>query len=274
MDRTAAEHHVEFQGWVEKENEERATRGVCPISLPGDSQEQESAQVQTVLPVDVPDPTKENLELLVARVESAGWENFGFWAFRVDYSDEALWERFDVEFFKLLNEGIQAAPVESGMSRIDDNVFIRYVSDEDLANQGPEGISYAYQLSLEDDPPDEDDDESAEGWPKTPEPGMTTSMCLMLDEESMRSVVDRKPGSTPFVKAVNATLCQPKGKTLPYPGSFKVAVTSLITKFYPALMLYDPADVAATARDGLWTDIGPFDSDRESRKAARLSAAT
>lgn len=268
MDRTAAETHIETLEWVDKKNEERAARGARPISLPQETDTPETSEGS-------PDPTAENLQILVQRAETEHWDNFGFWAFRVHFSDPDLWEGFEAGFFHLLNEGIAAAPAESGMSRLDDNVMVRFVSDEDIANQGPEGVSYAYQLCIDEEQgPEDDEDADAEGWPEAPEPGMVTSMCLMVDEECMRSVVGRTPGSTPFVKAVDASLHRSEGKKLPYSGCFKVAVRSLITKFYAALLLYDPADIAATVPDsGVWTDIGPFDRDRESTKLEKLSAA-
>lgn len=62
-------------------------------------------------------------------------------------------------FFELLNKGITAAPTESGMSCLDDNVMIRFVSDEALADRSPQGVSYAYPLSIV------DVDQFPEGWP-------------------------------------------------------------------------------------------------------------
>lgn len=65
-------------------------------------------------------------------------------------------------FFELLNKGITAAPTESGMSCLDDNVMIRFVSDENLANQGPGGVFSAYQLCIDEDQSSEDVAEDAQ----------------------------------------------------------------------------------------------------------------
>lgn len=268
MDRTAAETHLETQQWVDKKNTERAARGARPITLPASpGGSAEVAQGE-------PDPTEENLRILVKRVQAEGWKTFGFWAFRTHFSNETLWESFEAAFMELLDEGIAAAPADSGIAQLDDNVMVRFVSDEIIANQGPEGVSYAYELCLDDaDSDDDEQDDDAGDWPDEPEPGMRTRMCLMVDEEVMRSVIDRKPGSTPFIKAVDASLHQQGSQPLPYAGTFKVAISSLITKFYAALLVYDVADVASAVRDGVWTDTGPFDREREGRKLQKLTAS-
>jgi hypothetical protein len=95
------------------------------------------------------------------------------------------------------------------------------------------------------------------------EPGLTTNMCLMADEECMRSVLDKS--ATPFVKAVDVT----SDSDL----TIKVAITSLVPAFYAALLVYSPHDVASkVSDDGIWRNIGPWDADLEGRRVmGRLS---
>lgn len=51
----------------------------------------------------------------------------------------------------------------------------------------------------------------------------------------------------------------------------KVAIDSLIPKFYSAIATYDLVDVAAAARgDGIWMGMGPWDADREYRVIEKL----
>ena len=57
------------------------------------------------------------------------------------------------------------------------------------------------------------------------EPGLHASMCLMVDEEHMGSVIDwkREGAPLPFVKAVDVTLGE---QSLSYSGVLKVACSS------------------------------------------------
>lgn len=139
-----------------------------------------------------------------------------------------------------------------------------------MANHSPEDVAFNYLLSLQ---PKNDDDghvfEVVDDDDVSPdlEPGLRTSMCLMVDEECMRSVVERTPDSTPFLKAVDPLLAT--DQELDYPGVFKVSIASLITKFYPALSEYTPDELAPKTEDGIWTELGPFDREREWKRMER-----
>ena len=66
----------------------------------------------------------------------------------------------------------------------------------------------------------------------------------------MRSVTESKSGLKPFVYAVDVTL----GETsqLGYAGYFKVAISSLLTKFYPALDACIQTSELEPAAGGTW----------------------
>ncbi|KAI7245834.1 hypothetical protein KC365_g43 [Hortaea werneckii] len=83
---------------------------------------------------------------------------------------------------------------------------MRIVSDEALEDQRPEGVARAYRTCMEEEDEREGSEDEDDGWGDRIEPGLTTSMCLFVDGECIRSVVEETAGSTPFVKAVDATL--------------------------------------------------------------------
>ncbi|KAG2007919.1 hypothetical protein GB937_008110 [Aspergillus fischeri] len=152
-------------------------------------------------------------------------------------------EKFLAEYGAALDERIDAAPAESRIERIRDHAFLKFVSDEAMAGEPPGRGAYAYRLSTEEMDDDAEEDRL--------EPGFHTRMCLMVDEECMRSVADVRSGSpAPFMKAVDVTL---REQPLSYSGTFKVAIASLITKFYLALLEYqDTSDLVPPTEDAIW----------------------
>jgi hypothetical protein len=119
---------------------------------------------------------------------------------------------------------------------------------------------------LEGETTDAEADENGEdGWGSEVEPDMTTTMCLFVDKECIRSVRDKTVGSTPFVKTVDVAMGT--GQKLDYDeGTIKVAITSPVPAFYAALYGYDAIDVASkVSEDGIWMSIGPWDSELEGR---------
>ncbi|EAU29431.1 predicted protein [Aspergillus terreus NIH2624] len=185
----------------------------------------------------------ENVESLISLVEEEDWPDFGFLMFRTYYSDEPLWERFLARYEAILDEGIDAAPAGSGIERIRDRVFLKFVSEESMAGEPPARVAYAYRLCTEEMDDDAEEDKL--------EPGLHTRMCFMVDEECMHSVLDANPGApAPFMKAVDVALGEQR---LSYSGTFKVAIASLITKFYPALLdCHDTSDLVPLTEDGIW----------------------
>ncbi|KAI6825186.1 hypothetical protein KC340_g10559 [Hortaea werneckii] len=148
---------------------------------------------------------------------------------------------------------------------------MRIVSDEALEDQRPEGVARAYRTCMEEEDEREGSEDEDDGWGDRIEPGLTTSMCLFVDGECIRSVVEETAGSTPFVKAVDATLGM--GQRHEYTGTIKVAITSLMPAFYAALLGYDVADVASKGPDdGIWRNIGPWDAELEGRRIREMSA--
>merc|ERR1712070_46777 len=147
---------------------------------------------------------------------------------------------------------------------------MRIVSDDALEDQPPEGVARAYRTCMEEDELEESEDEE-DSWGEKLEPGLTTSMCLFVDEECMRSVVKKTAGSTPFVKAVDGTLGM--GQRHEYQGTIKVAITSLMPAFYAAVLGYEVADVASkVSDDGIWRNIGPWDAELEGRRIQEMSS--
>jgi hypothetical protein len=112
-------------------------------------------------------------------------------------------------------------------------MYLKQVSNEALRDITPEQVAIAYR-SLEDGDGDGDgvvDENGNGGVPEDRiEPGLRTNVCLMVDEECMRSIVAwRETGSVPFVKAVDVLLGE---EDIVYSGCFRVAITSLFTEFY------------------------------------------
>lgn len=201
-------------------------------------------------------------------MEDSDLDVIGLVLFRTYNSDEQSWDAFETGFYELLDKGIAAAPAESGFNRIEDKTSMRIVPDDSLEGQSPEGVSRAYRMCMEEDETTEDDDEN--DWGDEIEPGLTTSMCLLIDEECIKSVINKTTRSTPFLKAIDVTMGM--GQTLEYEGTIKVAITSLVPAFYAALFAYNAIDVAfKVSDDGIWRNIGPWDPDMEGRRALEVA---
>ncbi|GIJ90478.1 hypothetical protein Asppvi_009433 [Aspergillus pseudoviridinutans] len=244
MERQAAEAKLISAQNMARINEGRIARGAPPMQIPSPAADDAAPVGTGEAEADQTNSTTlENLKTLVSLVEEEDWPDFGFLVFRTYYSDEPLWEKFLVQYDAFLDEGISAAPAESGIERIRDRIFLKFVSDEAMAGEPPARVAYAYRLSAEEMDDDAEEDRL--------EPGLHTRMCLMVDEDCMRSVVDAKPGSpAPFMKAVDVTLGEQR---LSYSGTFKVAIASLITKFYPALLdCQDTSDLVPPTEDAIW----------------------
>ncbi|KAL5364430.1 hypothetical protein BJX96DRAFT_132632 [Aspergillus floccosus] len=246
MERQAAEAKLINAQNMARINERRIARGLSPMQMPS-SPADDAAPVGTGEDeADQTDSTTlDNLGTLILLVEEEDWPDFGFLVFRTHYSDELLWEKFLAQYEAILDEGIIAAPAGYGIDRIRDRIFLKFVSDEAMAGESPARVAYAYRLCVEEMDDDAEEDRL--------EPGLHTRMCLMVDEECMRSVVDMGPGSrspAPFMKAVDVTLGEQR---LSYSGTFKVAIASLITKFYPALLgCQNTSDLVPPNKDAIW----------------------
>lgn len=183
------------------------------------------------------------LNQLVDLVEEEDWTDFGFLLFRTYYDNENLWETFLDAKDQILSETINNAPLESGLSRITEKMYLKQVSNEALRDITPEQVAIAYR-SLEDGDGDAAVDEDRV------EPGLRTNVCLMVDEECMRSVVEWKEGgSVPFVKAVDVLLGE---EELAYSGVFRVAIASLFTEFYIGQVECGETVELAPEGDGVW----------------------
>jgi hypothetical protein len=261
LDRSVA-RHAQMLKLFDQNNAKRIARGAEPIPYPHDhcndaaggkgKQPQSSQQIV--------DPATENLTHLLDHVEQSGLDIFGFVLFRTYYScDDESWEAFQDGFYDIMDEGIAAASPD--FDRIEDKVFIRIVSDDSLKNQSPEVVIMAYLVCMEEEEEATDGDDE-EAWGDEIEPGLTTSMCIMVDEECIRSVLDKS--ATPFVKAVD--VATGAGQVI------KVAIASLVPAFYAALLVYSSADVASkVSDDGIWRSIGPWGQEMEGRRVLKLT---
>jgi hypothetical protein len=288
----AAEHHAQNLKLFEQINAKRIARGAKLVPNPhNDCNDVAGTQGKTPLPsrqvIDparktpndynavagregkrpqpsqqVIDPATENLTALIDLVEHSDWDVFGFMLFRTHYSCEEQWEAFKEGFCELLDESIAAASAElETFDRIQEKGFIPMNSYHSLQDATPFIVRGTYLICFKEEEATNSDDEDR--WGGVVEPGLTTNMCLMADEECMRSVLDKS--ATPFVKAVDVT----SDSDL----TIKVAITSLVPAFYAALLVYSPHDVASkVSDDGIWRNIGPWDADLEGRRVmGRLS---
>lgn len=89
------------------------------------------------------------------------------------------------------------------------------------------------------------------------EPGLDTKMCLIVDAECIASVMDartddEKKAIPPFVKAVDVS--PPTGGYVDeeYGGVFKVAISSLVLEFWPALRIFGHPSELAPFADPVW----------------------
>lgn len=188
------------------------------------------------------------LNQLVTLIEEEGWTDFGFLLFRTSYNDENLWSTFLETKDQILSSAIQNAPPESGLSRITDKMYLKQVSNEALTDITPEQVAIAYR-SLEDGAIGEDGIGMSED---RIEPGLRTSVCLMVDEECMRSVVgwvEGGSGTVPFVKAVDVLLGE---EEVGYSGVFRVAISSLFTEFYLEQLECGETVELVPEGDGVW----------------------
>jgi hypothetical protein len=142
------------------------------------------------------------------------------------------------------------------------------VDDDSLANESAERVAFAYQLCAEDIEDDEPEDRLVAG--------LQAHMCLMVDGECIRSVVGSESGGGDgvlFVKAVDVTLgLDGVDGGLDYSEVFRVAIRSLITKFYPALLARGKTVDLMPADGGVWdgVHVAPFDAEKEAREIDRL----
>lgn len=237
----------------------RAAHGIAALAVDG-----------AAGPSAAPGPADTDLtQRLVRRVEAAQWAEMGFLVFRTFYADEPLWASFQQLFSTFVDGGILAAAPGTDLARISSRVKLPLVSDYALVDLGPGGIAQIYRDSVSNlDSDDSDDEEGAEeedegGHLASLDPGLRMPMCLMVDEECLRSMVHEDEGTVPFVKAVDARLAT--NRDLRYPGWFKVAVGALMPRFYAAAHFYEPVDMAAAVdqRTGLWTGMGNVQSTKK-----------
>jgi hypothetical protein len=192
---------------------------------------------------DDPEP-----HLLVKLVEEHGWEDFGFLVFRTYFRNDTLWEQFRELWDPILQHGFDAADESEGLDRIRDRLLMKTVDDDMTDGASAEGVAAAYRLFTEDEDELEQDEKL--------EPGLRTRMCLFVDEECMRSVVEPRTDIPPFVKAVDVELGTATQQRVG--ATFRFAVKDLVTHFYPALLLSDMTDIAElrpVREDEVWTRL-------------------
>jgi hypothetical protein len=207
------------------------------------------AQAAGAPPPDFPPETDDSEpHFLVKLVEKNGWDDFGFLVFRTYFGNATLWEQFREFWDPILQLGFATADESDGLDRIRDKLLMKTVDDDMTNGASAEGVASAYRLFIEEEDELEEDEML--------EPGLRTRMCLFVDEECMRSVVEPVPSIPPFVKAVDVELGATTQQRLG--ATFKVAVKDLVTHFYPALRLSNIPDVAELRplRDNeVWTRL-------------------
>ncbi|KAJ3474397.1 hypothetical protein NLG97_g9865 [Lecanicillium saksenae] len=196
----------------------------------------------------------------VKEIESLGLNEYGFNLISTHYGDEEAWENFQKVYHTELKKGVDSAPAEcaAAMKELDDKLVTRIHNDAQYSDKSPEEVSAAFQIFCLDEEEsdeeeeeamaeDEESDEDGDGpWAHEMGPGFIRSMCLMADEDCMKSVT-----ATPYVLAVDALLHA--GADLGYKGYFKVAIDSLMPKFYAAIGHFDLDKVAKSVDDdGIW----------------------
>ncbi|KAJ0417263.1 P-loop containing nucleoside triphosphate hydrolase protein [Aspergillus carlsbadensis] len=181
------------------------------------------------------------LEALKNILDREGWDKFGFVLFRTYYKDEPWWERFVEQYNTILRAGL-GSPSQADTSEILRKVHMEIVSDDCMANKIPAHIALAYRIFSD------------------IEPGLKTKMCLIVDKESMESIASTDTQSVPFVKAVDVVLGADAESA--FPRVIKVAISSLLARFYPALANCDTVWEIAPNDDQIWIDW-PDDAVRE-----------
>jgi hypothetical protein len=66
---------------------------------------------------------------LVQVIEEAGYDDFGFLLFRTDYSSDARWERFVVDWDVLLDKRLDEAGPDTGLQKVAEKVFTKMVDE-------------------------------------------------------------------------------------------------------------------------------------------------
>ena len=207
MDRGAAEHHADTLKFFDEKNAERIARGARPIPYPHDDYNDSAGErgEQSQSSQQVIDPATQTLTNLLDHVEQSDLDIFGFVLFRTYYSgDEQSWEVFKESFWELIDEGTAAASAD--FNRIQDRVFIRFVSDNSLKNSPPEGVVGAYLICMEEEEPTDSDDE--DDWGDVIEPGLTTNMCLYADEECITCLCYRLDALPSLLRTLHCYFCR------------------------------------------------------------------
>ncbi|KAL2816532.1 P-loop containing nucleoside triphosphate hydrolase protein [Aspergillus granulosus] len=184
-------------------------------------------------------------EALKNILDREGYDKFGFVLFRTYYREGQLWEQFIERYNVILREELRFAQSAGDTDDLLRKVQMEIVSDDCMANKIPAHIALAYRIFSD------------------IEPGLKTKMCLIVDKESMESIAVADPQSVPFVKAVDVVLGADAESA--FPRVIKVAISSLLARFYPALANCDTVWEIAPGDDEVWVDwpSPPDDAVRE-----------
>ncbi|KAI4745956.1 hypothetical protein E4T50_03666 [Aureobasidium sp. EXF-12298] len=180
---TLPEHEAELL--FKRENEERkaASREARQAFKDGMIAKAQAAGAPP--PEFSPETDDSEPHFLVKLVEENKWDDFGFLVFRTYFGNDTLWEQFRESWDSLLEHGFDTADESEGFDRIRDKLFMKTVDDDITNGTSAEGVAFAYRLFAEDDDEMEEDERL--------EPGLRTRMCLYVDEECMKSVVEPGP---------------------------------------------------------------------------------
>ncbi|KAG9959888.1 hypothetical protein KCU61_g6988, partial [Aureobasidium melanogenum] len=178
----------------------------------------------------VPSTTKQrvpkpDIDAVVQVVQEAGYGDFGFVLVRLEYTDEDAWTRWNTTFHQYLDQSLEES---LGGESIADKSLILTVEVEDLDGTGWHGaLSYYKDLCADDMIP----------------PGLDTRMILVTDAQAVGSLLQPMPDVEPLIWAVDVDYDwkienQPSLGSSPvrrYPGYIRVALSVLLSKFWPLL---------------------------------------
>lgn len=120
IQRMAAHAHINFEATKARIRADDAANGRAPRDM--------LYEVETEHP-------------LVQVIEEAGYGDFGFLLFRSDYSSDARWERFVVEWDVLLDKRLGEAGPETGLQRIVEKVFTKMVDDDCMSGMAVDNVA-------------------------------------------------------------------------------------------------------------------------------------
>lgn len=154
-------------------------------------------------------------------VGDAGFEDFGFLVIRTAYGEESVWEQWAEKFNNMIESSVME---HAGAGDVINKLMMAMIDDEELQGASWTGVQIFF-----------DDCKESDMVP----PGADVGFCLAVDQEAMNSLLHPKADEDPWVWAVDTEYdfedTEAQNAANAYPGFFKVAVTSVVTQFWPTI---------------------------------------